>query len=416
MKILRISAYSHPEVTAATHLVNDLYEGFSKNNISCLCITPEPTRGISEETRKLYKKRKKEILYNGYLEINRFFMFREKKNPILRAVRYFLCFFIQYFKGVKVEKVDVIFSGSTPPTNGMLSALIAKKLSKKYGYKVPFIYQLQDIFPDSLINAKLVKKNGIIWKIGRLIEDYTYKNSDKIIVISEAMKKNILNKGVPESKIEVISNWIDINEVQPIEKLKNPLLKKLDLSIDDFIVLYAGNFGAAQGTEIIFKVAKQLEEIKNLKFVLFGGGAYFEDAKQKAKSMKNVIINELLPVEYVSQVYSLGNIVLITCKKGTGVAGMPSKTWSIMACNTPIVASFDTDSELAYILEKSGAGMCVEAENVEKLKEAIEKEYKDFILDIKRKINTREYVKKYASKEVCVNKYIEIIKNINKRG
>ena len=130
----------------------------------------------------------------------------------------------------------------------MLSVLVAKKLSKKYGYKVPFIYELQDIFPDSLINAKLAKKNGIIWKIGRLIENYAYRNSDKIIVISEAMKKNILNKGVPESKIEVISNWIDINEVQPIEKLKNPLLKKLNLSIDDFIVLYAGNFGAAQGT------------------------------------------------------------------------------------------------------------------------------------------------------------------------
>ena len=59
---------------------------------------------------------------------------------------------------------------------------------------------------------------------------------------------------------------------------------------------------------------------------MFGGGAYFQDAKQKAKSMKNIIINELLPVKYVSQVYSLGNIALITCKKGTGVAGCQVKT------------------------------------------------------------------------------------------
>ncbi len=410
MNILRLNAYFEPEITAATHLMNDLYEGFSKNKIKCCVITPEPTRGISKEIRKEYRKKRNEKLLNGSLEIKRFSMIREGKNPIQRAFRYFLCSIKHYYKGIQEKNIDVVFSGSTPPTNGVLSALVAKKLSKKYGYKVPFIYELQDIFPDSLINAKLAKKNGIIWKIGRLIENYAYRNSDKIIVISEAMKKNILNKGVPESKIEVISNWIDINEVQPIEKLKNPLLKKLNLSIDNFIVLYAGNFGAAQGTEIIFEVAKQFEKVKNLKFVLFGGGAYFEDAKQKAKNMKNIIINELLPVKYVSQVYSLGNIALITCKKGTGVAGMPSKTWSIMACNTPIVASFDTDSELAYILEKSGAGVCVEVENVEKLKKVIEKEYKDFTLGIKKKINTREYVKKYASKEVCVNKYVEILK------
>ena len=410
LKILKLSPYFFPEQLSSTHLTNDLNEAFEKNKIKIEAYVPTPTRGISKEVRKIYSQKRHEKLYNGTVEVTRFKMFREGKNPLIRAIRYILVNFIQYFKGIRAKSIDIVYGASTPPTQGLLCALVAKKLSKKYGYKVSFIYELQDIFPDSLINAKLAKKNGIIWKIGRLIEDYTYRNSDKIIVISESMKKNILNKGVQEKKIEVISNWIDINNVRPILRSDNFLLEKLNLKKEDFIVVYAGNFGAAQGTEIIFKVAKQLEEIKNLKFVLFGGGSYFEDAKQRAKNMKNIIINELLPLEYVSKVYSLGNVALITCKKGTGVAGMPSKTWSIMACNTPIIASFDTDSELAYILEESGAGVCVEAENVEKLKEAIEKEYKDFILGIEKKINTREYVKNYASKEVCVNRYIEILK------
>lgn len=409
MNILRLNAYFEPEITAASHLMNDLYEGFSKNKIKCNIITPEPTRGIPEEIRKKYKEKRNENLLNGYLEVERFSMIREGKNPVQRALRYLMCSVMHYYKGIHKKNIDVIFSGSTPPTNGMISALVAHKLSKKYKKKVRFIYELQDIFPDSLVNAKFVKKDGVIWKIGRLIEDYTYKNSDKIIVVSETMKKNLLNKGVPENKIEVISNWIDINDVFPILKEDNFLFDKLNLFREDFLVVYAGNFGAAQGTEIIFEVAKELENYKNLKFVLFGGGAYFEQAKQKAKNMRNIVINDLLPLKYVSQVYSLGNIALITCKKGTGMAGMPSKTWSIMACNTPIIASFDTNSELEYILKESGAGICVEAEDIGKLKDAIEKEYKDFTLGIDKKINTREYVKKYASKEVCVNKYIEIL-------
>ena len=408
MKILFLNAYFYPEKIAFTHLEKDIIEKSvslgCEINVSC----PVPTRGVSKKIINDYKSIKYEEMLNGVVKVTRFWAPQEGKNILIRAFRYFWCNFRQYQIGKKFKECDLVFSVSTPPTQGMIVGMVAKKLN------IPHIYSLQDIFPDSLVNAKLVKKNGIIWRIGRLIEDYTYKNSDKIIVISEAMKKNILNKGVPESKIEVISNWIDINEVQPIEKSKNPLLKKLNLSIDDFIVLYAGNFGAAQGTEIIFEVAKQFEKIKNLKFVLFGGGSYFEDAKQKAKSMKNIIINDLLPVEYVSQVYSLGNIALITCKKGTGVAGMPSKTWSIMACNTPIIASFDTDSELSYILENSGAGVCVEPENIDDLKNEIERKYKEFIQGTEKKINTREYVKNYASKEVCVNKYINIIFQENK--
>lgn len=76
----------------------------------------------------------------------------------------------------------------------------------------------------------------------------------------------------------------------------------------------------------------------------------------------------------ISDVYSLGNVALITCKAGTGKVGMPSKVWSIMACNTPIIASFDSD--LAEVINDSGAGNCVEPENINDLKEAIVTQFK----------------------------------------
>lgn len=60
---------------------------------------------------------------------------------------------------------------------------------------IPFVYCLQDIFPDSLAGTGLAKKGGLLWKIGRVIEDFTYKHADKIIVISEDFKKNIMAKG-----------------------------------------------------------------------------------------------------------------------------------------------------------------------------------------------------------------------------
>ena len=406
MKILFLNAYFYPEKIAFTHLEKDIIEKliFLGHEINVIC--PIPTRGISKRNIDEYKNIKYQELMDKKLKITRFWAPQEGKNIMLRAFRYFWCNFREYQIGKKFKECDLVFSVSTPPTQGMIAGILANKLKK------PHLYSLQDIFPDSLVNTKIAKKNSIIWKIGRKIENYTYKNASKIIVINETMKKNIIQKEVPENKIEIISNWIDLNEVHPINKENNLLLKNLNISSSDFIVLYAGNFGAAQGTDIIFKVAKKLEDYQNLKFVIFGGGSYFEQAKKEAQKTKNIYINELLPIEYVSQVYSLGNVALITCKKGTGNAGMPSKTWSIMACNTPIVASFDKDSELADILKKSNAGVCVEAENTEELYKAILEEYQIFMKIGAKNINTRKFVENYASKEICVKKYSDIIESL----
>lgn len=417
MKILRLNAYFEPEITAASHLMDDLYEGFVKNKIICHIITPEPTRGISEKVRKEYKKKRNEKLMNGYLEVERFAMIREGSNPILRAFRYLMCSVAHYYKGINEEDVDVIFSGSTPPTNGMISALVSRKLSKKYKKKVRFVYELQDIFPDSLVNAKLTSKGSLLWKIGRKIENFTYLYADDIIVPTIEMKRNLIKKKVEAKKISVISNWIDCEAVKPINKNENFLFDELGVSKSDFIVVYAGNLGEAQGADIILKVADELSEYDKIKFVVFGGGSYFQEVKEKANNMRNVIIRSLLPVEYVSYVYSLGDVALITCKKGTGQAAMPSKTWSIMACNTPIIASFDLDSELSNILKKSSAGICVEPENVIELKSSILDYYKLKENGLEEKNYCgRKYVEKYASKTYCVNKYVDVILNKNKIG
>jgi len=308
-----------------------------------------------------------------------------------------------YQIAARYNHVDVVFSNSTPPTQGCLSAMTAKRLSKRYGKKVPFVYNLQDIFPDSLVNTGLTKKGSFLWRIGRKIENYTYKHADKIIVISEGFKRNIMEKGVPEYKIAVISNWIDLDSVHPVSRDENKLIDEFPIDPEKFLVVYAGNFGAAQGADIVLKAAKELRNYKDIQFVIFGGGPYFEEIKKEAEKYDNVFIHGLMPAERISEVYSLGDVALITCKPGTGNAGLPSKLWSIMACNTPIIASFDMDSDLAEILASSGAGICVQAGNEDALKQKILWYYHNN----NQKYNLRSYVLDYADKKICVKLYEE---------
>lgn len=409
MNLLFLDTYFEPETIAYTHLEKDLLEGLVKENYRVQIICPVPTRGVSEQIREEYKGRKREELHGGRVKVRRFWAPHESRNSVARAFRYFWCNFQSYRIGTKIESVDVMFSNSTPPTQGMLSALVAKKLSKKYKRKVPFIYNLQDIFPDSLVSTGLTKKGSVLWKIGRKIENYTYQNADKIIVISEGFKRNIMAKGVPEEKIEVISNWIDLDSVHPVSREENKLLSEFPIDPTKFLVVYAGNFGASQGADIILKAAEKMKGKPDIQFVIFGGGAHFEKAKKIAATLDNVVIHELMPADRISEVYSLGDVALITCKPGTGNTGMPSKTWSIMACNTPIIASFDTDSDLADVIQYSGAGKCVEPGDVKKLVDALKEKYELWKSGIKEDVNLREYVKENASKEKCVGRYMKVI-------
>ena len=409
MNILFLDAYFYPEKIAYTHLENDLIEQIVNDGHNIFVICPTPTRGITEEVRIKYKKVKNESLKNGKLRVARFWAPKEKKNPVVRAFRYLWCNIRAYHIAVQYKDIDIVFSNSTPPTQGALGGKVAKSIGKKCGKKIPFVYNLQDIFPDSLINTGLTKQGSFLWRIGRKIEDYTYQNADRIVVISEGFKRNIIKKGVTEEKIEVISNWIDVDEVYPIKRENNRLISELNIDRQKYIVVYAGNFGAVQGADIILQVANRLQKETEIQFVIFGGGAYFEEAKKEARQLRNVVVQDLLPPNRISEVYSLGDVALITCKSGTGNAGMPSKLWSIMACNTPIIASFDLESDLADAIHRADAGICVEPENIEALVNGILWMKNNFV---RTSNNIRNFVCKVASKEKCVQKNIQLLNEI----
>ena len=403
MKILFLDAYFQPENIAFAHLENDLIEELISQGHDIRVICPRPTRGITEDIYKMYKHKKRDVLYNGHLKILRFFAPREGKNPVFRAVRYFWCNIRTYCIGKKMKGIDAVFANSTPPTQGLTAGRVAKKLG------VPFIYSLQDIFPDSLVTTGLTKENSFLFKIGKKIESATYGYCSRIIVISDSMKRNLINKNVSSDKISVVFNWTDPEKNFPVAKECNTLFDGFNISRQKFTVLYAGNFGEAQGAEIVLDAARKLAEIADIQFVIFGGGSGYEAAQKKALDLKNVFIHPLMPPDKTSEVYSMGDVSVITCKKGMGQSGMPSKTWSIMSCNTPIIASYDTDSALADVLKASGAGICIEPENSSLLADAIMKAYKKEICFSK---SGRQYVLKYASKDTCVKEYKDIIESV----
>lgn len=409
MKLLLLTPYFNPEQMASTHLDNNRYEAFAEAGIKMELYTPMPTRGISKELRAEYKKRKREKSYHDMMSVYRFSMFREGKNPILRALRYVFCFIKQFYCGVKTKDIDLVYLVSTPPIQGALGAIL-KKIKR-----VPFVYNLQDIFPDSLIGTGLAKKGGILWKVGRIIENFTYNNADKIIVISEDFKRNIMAKGVPEDKIVIVYNWVDQNTVKDIDRKDNKLFDKYNLDRNKFFITYCGNIGLTQNMDSLLDVAKGLEDNVEIQFVLIGEGAYKEQVKEiiVRDNIKNVTLLPFQPYEDISQVFSLGDVGIIISKPGVGENSVPSKTWSIMSASRPVLASFD-ENEIKTILSKNECGVFTKAGDKVAFTDAIITLYRNRELCRKYGENGRRFVMENLTREIGTRKYVDVIKSVVK--
>lgn len=402
-----LNAYYKPEKVASMYLLTNLVEDLAIYQNEIEIYTPIPSRGISDDLRFYYTKYKKEeSLFEDKVKIHRISLMKEGKNVFVRAIRYLLLNYLFIVKALKTD-ADILFLYSTPPTQGLVGGIV-KKIKK-----IPFVYNLQDIFPDSLENTGIASKNSFIYKIGKKIEDYTYKKADRIITISENFKTNIMNKGVPDEKIDVVYNWVDEKAVVPVKRSDNYLIKKYNLDPNLFYVVYAGNLGKSQNIDIIFQCAKQLYREK-IMFIIFGSGTeenYYREKNNKM-GLSNLKLFPIEPYEKVSHVYSLGDVCLVTCKKGVGKSGLPSKTWSILSAGSIPIASFDKGSELEKIINENNLGGFADAEDSEALSDEIVRFYKNQEKNKAIRENSRKFVLDNLSRNTSTRKIENILKEV----
>lgn len=403
MKVIFPCSYYLPETAASLYITDNIVHACADKGIEVDLYTPSPTRNVPDGS--VWEREERQM--DGKLRIHRFHLYGEGKNPMLRALRYFLGEFI-LLHYCMWKKYDVAFVDSTPPIQGLKMPLI-KWLKRK-----PTIYNVQDIFPDSLVGTGLTHEGSLIWKIGRMVEKITYRYADKIIVISEDFKKNFMAKGVPEDKIVVIYNWVDQNKVVDVPREENKLFEIYGLDRGKFYITYNGNIGLTQNMDMLLDVAKELqEEYEDIHFVLVGNGAYLDEVRRKVaeQQLDNVHLLPFQPYEDISHVFSLGDASLVISKPGVGANSVPSKTWSIMSASRPVLANFD-ENELKTIIENNHCGIFTKAGDKDAFKESILTLYNHRELCKEYGYNGRKFVLDNLTREVGTQKYVDVIKEV----
>ena len=408
MKILYLSPYYKPESNSSSRRTQDVHEAIVARGHSIELHCPTPTRGVTPEVRKKYKNLKRETEYEGALKIYRFSLWREGTSVFLRALRYTVCEILFVWKGLRAQNIDVLASSSTPPIHGLTAVLLYKVR------RIPFVYYLADLFPDSLVSSGISNKDSLLWKIGIWISNTVYRNATRIIVVSDGLKTRLVERGVPSEKIEVIYLWIDKDSIQYVKRIENKLFDDIGLSRNRFYVSYAGNFGASQNVELLLECAHKLRKETQIQFVLIGNGTQKEklDSRIAELELDNVTLAPMQPPERVSEVYSLGDISFVICQKGVGDGAFPSKAAVIMGVGVPLIASYDRDTDLCNLIVENEAGLCVEPNDVDAAVEAIKRLFFDSELRNRLSSNELQLARSMFSKEKSVSATVDVYEQV----
>lgn len=269
-----------------------------------------------------------------------------------------------------VRRPDVIFAPTPPLTIGVNAWLIG--LFKR----CRFIYNVQELYPDLAINLGALR-NPLAIKLLYMLERWTYRAAASVAVISPRMRLRLLEKGVPDDKVVVIPNFVDIGDLRPGAQ-DNPFTRTHDLA-GRFVASYAGNMGPAQGVDIILEAAEKLREAPGLVVALIGGGTEvprLADAIER-KQLANVRLIPHQPYAEVPNIYAGSSVCLVLQAPGIGADAIPSKVYRIMACARPIVACADADSDLAQLVREAGCGVVVPPGDADALARALLDAYQD---------------------------------------
>ena len=126
--------------------------------------------------------------------------------------------------------------------------------------------------PYSRLNANEKFMVSFNWFL-RIFEEKMLERANKIIAVSYFTKRELLEYyKVPEEKIRVIHNGVDVNKFKPA-KDKRKIKEELGLKIDDLAILSVGRLYARKGLfTLIESMPAVVKRFKNAKFIISGKG------------------------------------------------------------------------------------------------------------------------------------------------
>jgi glycosyltransferase involved in cell wall biosynthesis len=304
--------------------------------------------------------------------------------------------------GKKLPAPDVVFATHTPLIIGLAGLTLGRY------FKVPFVFEVRDLWPEALVNVGALKNPLAIWWLGRMAKKI-YAGARHIIALSPGMKEGIVRAGVPADKITVIPNASDLDLFSP-DIDGSAQRERLGLK-DRFAAIYFGAMGLANGLEYVIEAARILAERRSnhIVLVLLGSGGKRAELEKMASEyeLNNVIFSNPAPdKEQLAQIVAGCDVCLTIYRATKEHTWSPNKMFDALAAGKPVL--INVPGWLGETIEKNNCGRCLDANRPETLADTLEELAANPVLCRQMGKNAREL----AEREFDRLKLADIFENV----
>ncbi len=357
MKILFLTDNFPPEVNAPAtrtyeHCCEWVKAGHEVTVITCFPNYP---------TGKVYQGYKNSFFgktesMNG-IKVIRVWSYMTANKGFAKRILDFISFSVTSFFSGLFQSCDVIIATSPQ----FFTALSGRTLH--WFKRKPWIMEVRDLWPDSIKAVGAMKGNFILDYFSKE-EKWCYQSADKIVVVTNSFKEDIIAKGIPAEKIHIIKNGANTELFKPREKSPE-LLERHNLK-GKKILGYIGTLGMAHKIDFLIDCIKDSSEYI---LMILGNGAERENIEKKIQEegISNVVLLDSVPKHEVADYVALQDAALINLRKSDLFRSViPSKIFETAAMRIPILLG--VDGEAREMIEEYGAGLYYEPENAEDFK------------------------------------------------
>lgn len=342
-KILFINRSFWPDTDATGVLLTELAEDLAvEHEVTVIC---GPANTASSRIWPLLRRES----YGAVKVVRTFGAKLSKRNLLLRFANLGIYWILASVAALR-ECTDVVIGETDPPLLGMLGAIVKRLKGCR------FIYYCQDLYPDIAEATRGLKSRPLLAFL-RWCNKFAFRRADAIVVLGADMAERLQRKGVPAVRMVVIPNWIDCRKVKP----QPPSLDRGTGNPQDFVVMYAGNFGWSQNLESVLETARLMRDDHRIKFVLVGDGCRKRLLERKVSllGLHNVEFIDHHSPSAMSEVLAKGHLHLVPLTAGAAGCLVPSKVYGILAAGKPFVAMMESDAEVARLASEFEVGFVV---------------------------------------------------------
>jgi glycosyltransferase involved in cell wall biosynthesis len=414
--ILFLTHYFTPENNAPAARVHGMAREWARcgHRVTVLTCAPNVPAGVVYEgyENKLYQ----EEWVEGIRTVRVWTWLAANKGRVRRGLNYLSYLAAAGAAGPLLRpRADVVIATSPQFFAGWAGWPVAR------AHGAPFVLEIRDIWPDSIVAVGALPQGRIIKALGKL-EQALYEGADHIVAVGDGYRMNMIRKGIGPSRISVVTNGVDVDLFQPREP-DQELRARLGFSPDTFVITFAGTIGMASDLGVVLDAARRLRAKgrDDIAFLLVGDGAQRAELAERARAenLTNVVFTGLVPrTELPAYLASSDACLAHFRKQQLFQMILPNKFFEDAAMERPILLGFEGDARA--LLDEADCGIAFEPSNDEELAAAAER-IAAAPPEERRRLgeNGRRYVIEHFDRRKLAHDYLEVLERVRadfKRG